>query len=135
MFQNISSKTSFIYILVDTDLNMANAPMHTENDASSWSPSLSQSTIPNFQSYRQHILTHKHMFLCTINTHIWIHVYPGNTEIEANRKPTLTPRNARKTHDKCDCRSLEYVHTTTFTIVQSVKAQKVVGINFITNCT
>lgn len=42
--------------------------------------------LPKLQT-EHYILTHKHMFLCTINTHIWILVHPGNTEIAASRKP------------------------------------------------
>lgn len=102
VFQKISSKMSFIYILVGIDLNMANAPMRTERpDASSRCPSLSQrkvrrDALPKLQT-EHYILTHKHTLLCTGNTHTsgyrFIH---KNTETATVRRPTgkshLEPR-------------------------------------------
>lgn len=135
------------YLQVRVNLELIYAPMLTENlqvsaDALHFH-SIQCGTIC-LASYRQsivawHIDVHS---LCTRETQpytrrflISIHVLSLNSDI-----PTIFKFNnthvwnymTYKPHNKCHCRSFfsEYVHTTTFTIIQFVRTKKVSAVFF-----
>lgn len=112
---------SFIYILVDIDLNVVNAAMHTDNLAppadalQHHREREAASKVTDKSVTSEHINT---FFAPLTHTHTHTSGYTVIQETLKERpvgnllaKWRLKARNARKTHDKCDCRSLGSMYT------------------------